>query len=168
MKHIFFVFFLSVMGLGMHAQQGFKVGIQGGLPFNDFNDEVGVVVGADVGYMWALGEVVDLGVSAGYIHGFAETFQTGTVLTGLSDVQFVPLAASLRIWPSDSFSFGIDGGQALGINDGNDGGLYYRPLIGFLLGAKTELNFSYTTIDLDDRSWTTVTLGILYTFTPKR
>ncbi|MGB5818395.1 MAG: hypothetical protein WBG90_02845 [Saonia sp.] len=164
MKHIILVFTLSFLGMGLYAQEGFKIGIQGGLPFDDFNDEVGVVVGLDVGHMWALGEVVDLGVATGFIYGFQETFQTDTILTDLSDVQFIPLAGSIRIWPSDSFSLGVEGGQAFGINDGNEGGLYYRPVIGYLMGANTELNFSYTTIELEDRSWTTVNLGVLYTF----
>ena len=164
MKNTIVAFLLTFLGMGLYAQEGFKIGIQGGLPFDDFNDEVGVVVGIDVGHMWALGEVVDLGICTGYIHGFHETFQTNIVRTDLPDVQFIPVAGSIRIWPSNSFSFGVEGGQAFGINKGNDGGLYYRPLIGYLMAANTELNFSYTTVKLEGRSWTTVNLGVLYTF----
>ncbi|WP_411030702.1 hypothetical protein [Spongiimicrobium sp. 3-5] len=84
-------------------------------------------------------------------------------MVDLPDVQFAPTAASARIWPSNSFSIGIEGGYAFGINDGNDGGLYYRPLLGYLFGTTTEVNLSYTTVELDQRSWTTVNLGLLYT-----
>ena len=76
----------------------------------------------------------------------------------------MPLAVSMRLWPSNSFSIGVDAGYALGLNEGNDGGLYYRPLVGFLLGAQTELNFSYSNINLEDDKWSTITIGILYTF----
>ncbi|WP_411030703.1 hypothetical protein [Spongiimicrobium sp. 3-5] len=67
MRHIILTIALSVFATGLFAQEGLKFGIQGGLPFNDFNDEVGVVVGVEIGHMWALGEVVDLGVMASYI-----------------------------------------------------------------------------------------------------
>lgn len=161
-----YILAMALMGAiyGLQAQEGFKIGIQGGIPFGDFDDQISVMVGLDLGYMHALGEVVDVGITSGLIHGFAETFQTTTPNIDFPSVQFVPLAGSVRIWPSNSLSFGVDGGYALGLGDDNDGGLYYRPLIGYLLGPKTELNLSYTSISSNDRSWTTVTLGILYTF----
>jgi len=168
MKRFIFVLFLAFCSSMTHAQEGFKVGIQGGLPFGDFNDDVGLFVGADMGYMWALGEVVDLGATVGFIHGFAETFGDNAPSVDLPDVQFVPLAGSLRIWPSNSFSFGINAGTALGINEGNDGGLYYRPIIGFLLGPRTELNLSYTGIQLDEGTWSSANLGVVYTFPSRR
>ncbi len=149
---------------GLFAQEGFKIGIQGGIPLNDFDDQISVAVALDIGYMHALGEVVDFGVISGFIHGFPETFQTNTVNIDFPSVQFVPLTAAIRIWPSNSFSFGGNAGYAFGLNEGNEGGLYYRPIIGYLLGAKTEINVSYTGISLDNASWTTATLGILYTF----
>ncbi len=163
MKNIFFTFFLALLGMQLSAQEGFKIGIQGGLPLGDYNDKVGVVLGFDVGHMWALGEVVDLGITAGYIYGFPEKFRAEVVSVDLPSIQFLPIAASIRFWLSNSVSLGIDVGQALGINDGNDGGLYYRPQIGFLFGTQTEINLSYTGISQDQGSWSTATLGILYT-----
>lgn len=160
-------FFFWFSTIGLVAQEGVKLGIQGGLPFNDFNSEVGEVVGVDIGYMKALGEVVDIGVMAGFLNGFPEKYERENPLVDFPHVQFVPLAGSVRIWPSDSFSFGGDVGYAFGINSGNEGGLYYRPIVGYLLGPKTEINLSHTNIKLENRDWTTVTLGILYTFMPR-
>ncbi len=162
-----FSFFLLFFTICLSAQQGLKLGIQAGLPLNEFNEEVGIVIGADLGYMWALGEVIDLGLAVGYIHGFPEKFDRDNPLTDFPSTQFIPLAGSLRIWPSNSFSFGVDVGQALGINEGNEGGLYYRPILGYLMGPKTELNISYTGIQLENRAWNTLTLGVLYTFSNK-
>jgi hypothetical protein len=150
------------------SQEGFKIGAQGGLPIGDFNDQIGVVVGADIGYMWAPNQVFDLGIKAGIIHGFAERFRAETVSVKLPSMQFAPVAASLRIWPSPAFSFGADVGQAFGLNDGNEGGFYYRPQIGFQTGPQSELNFSYTAIDQDTETWSTVTLGFVYTFLSAR
>ncbi|MEM9143352.1 MAG: hypothetical protein AAGA86_10225 [Bacteroidota bacterium] len=161
-KVVFFLVFVFC-ALPLFAQQGFKVGIQGGLPIGDYNDLVGVVMGGDLGYMAALGEVVDLGLSAGYLYGFPEKYGNENSVGDLPSIQFVPLAGSLRLWPSNAFSIGVDAGYALGLNEGNDGGIYLRPLVGFLLGPQTELNFSYTNIGRDDTQWTTVTMGVRYT-----
>lgn len=165
MKNRVLIIICTFFALGLSAQEGFKVGIHGGMPFDDFNDDVSLTLGLDVGHMWALGEVVDAGIALGFINGFPETFHSDVVRTDLPHVQFVPLAASLRIWAGNSFSFGVDGGHALGINKGNDGGLYYRPQIGYLVASNAELNFSYTAIELEGKSWTTINVGLLYTFT---
>ncbi|MBC2839004.1 hypothetical protein [Robiginitalea sp. SC105] len=158
------LFFAGLLfACGVHAQQGFKIGAHGSLPVtSEVNDVVSLSVGLDAGYLAALGEVVDLGAMTGFINGFPEKFDNGGV--DLPNVQFLPLAASVRIWLSNSFSFGGDLGYALGLNDGNDGGLYYKPVIGYLMGAQTEINLSYTGIETEGTPWATVNLGFLYTF----
>ncbi len=163
MKKIALIFVFMLFGFATYAQEGMKFGIQGGLPFNDFNDDVGVVAGADFGYSWALNEVIDLGIMTGYIYGFPEKFKTGNALLDLPSIQFAPLSASLRIWPTKSFSFGGNVGQAFGLNGAKEGGFYYRPQLGYLMSACTEVNLSYTAIGLDNKTWATVTLGMLYT-----
>lgn len=168
MKKSIAVIVLLCLGMASHAQEGLKFGVQGGLAINDYADYTSVILGADFGYMHALSEVVDLGVMVGYIHGFPEKYGTENALIDLPSIQFMPLTASVRIWTSNSFSLGANVGQAIGLNEGNDGGFYYRPQIGFLMGPSTEFNFSYTSIGLDDSNWSTVTLGILYTLQVKR
>tara|TARA_R110002167_G_scaffold27871_19_gene94604 strand:+ start:2491 stop:3006 length:516 start_codon:yes stop_codon:yes gene_type:complete len=168
MKKTIFVLVLTFLTVHTYGQEGFKIGAQGGVALGDYKDKVGVVLGLDLGYMWAISETADLGLATGFLHGFQEKYRADVLTVELPNVQFLPLAASIRIWPSNSFSFGVDVGQALGINDGNDGGLYYRPQIGFLMGAQTELNLSYTGIKQDQESWSTVTFGILYTILSHR
>ncbi|MCK0155972.1 hypothetical protein MWU65_02195 [Cellulophaga sp. F20128] len=161
-KRVLALVFL-VAATSVFAQEGAKIGIQGGIPLGDFTDDVSLMVGVDLGHMWALGEVVDVGVSGGYIHGFAEKYHTGTIVNDLPSIQFLKAAASIRFWASDTFSFGGDIGQGFGLNDGNEGGLYYRPQLGFLMSEHTEVNLSYTGIQLEDQAWTSVSLGIVYT-----
>ena len=163
MKLICSLFLLFICAPGLYAQQGFKIGLHGGLPVNqEANDAVSLVAGADFGFMYALGKLADAGLMTGFINGFPEKFDSGGA--DLPNVQFVPLAVSFRIWPSSSFSFGADVGYALGINEGNDGGLYYKPIIAYMTGARTEINLSYTGIANDELPWSTVQLGFLYTF----
>ena len=172
MKKVVLVLFFALFCSGLFAQEGFKLGVQTGLPYNDFNDISSVMVGGDFGYMRALGEVVDLGVMTGIVHGFPKTFvfeEVGVEVEANQAVDFIPLALSTRIWPSQSFSFGVDVGYAFGVTDGIDGGLYLRPIIGFLFGTYTEINFSHTSINLDnDIKWTTINVGVLHTFKSKR
>lgn len=167
MKNKVLVLAFVVCSFALQAQKGFKLGLHGSLPLGDNNKIVSLGVGLDVGYMYPLGEVVDLGIMTGFINGFPETFHDEIVLNDLPNVQFVPLAVSARIWPSNSFSFGGEIGNAFGINEGNEGGLYYKPIIGFLFGAQTEINISYTNVIMDGEDWTTVNLGVLYTFPTK-
>ena len=171
MKKVILLVLVFFTGTSIYAQEGIKLGIQAGLPYNDFNDISSVMVAADFGYMRALGEVVDLGVMTGLVHGFPKTFvfeEVGVETEENKAIDFVPLALSTRIWPSQDFSLGIDVGYALGISDGNDGGLYFRPVLGYLFGTYTEINVSHTTIKLDGASWTTINFGILHTFKSKR
>lgn len=157
-----FLFFNSI-----HAQEGFRIGIQGGIPSGDFDEAVSLMVGADVGYMWVLGEYFDLGLAAGYIHGFGDKFELESVASERPDIQFLPLAGAFRFWPVRDLSLGANVGQAIGINDGNDGGFYYRPMIGYLFNQTTEINVSYTGISLDDVTWNTISVGLVLTIQTK-
>lgn len=163
MNRTFSLFLLLMCACGLYGQQGFRIGFHAGIPVNqEGNDAVSLMAGLDTGYLFALGEVVDAGAMTGFINGFPEKFDSGGV--DLPHVQFVPLAGSFRIWPSNVFSFGADLGYALGINDGNDGGLYYKPIIGYMTSPRTEVNLSYTGIENDDLPWATVQLGFRYIF----
>ena len=164
----YFILLLALcLSNGIFAQEGFKFGIQAGIPLDDYNEAVSVVLGADFSYMYPLGEVVDVGPAVGYIHGFAETFQTTIIREEQEAVQFLPLSAGVRFWTSNYFSFGGNIGYAMGISDGNEGGLYYRPTIAYLMSSSVEVNLSYTGIDVEETTWSTVTLGIVYNFEPK-
>ncbi|MGI9546919.1 MAG: hypothetical protein ACR2MM_06775 [Flavobacteriaceae bacterium] len=167
MKNLLSAVLFTLLTAGLYAQEGFKIGFQGGIPIGDFDDQVSLAIAADIGYVWALGEMVDLGVASGFINGFTDKFDAESELADLPNVQFVPAAASLRFWPTNSVSIGINGGYAVGINDGNDGGLYARPLIGYLFSTYTEINVSYTYVSLENFSWSTVTVGFLFTIPSK-
>ena len=160
MKRFYLLFFTMAVTSGLFAQEGIKIGLQGSFPFNDFKDAVVLSAAVDVGYMHALGEAVDAGVMTGFINGVPDNFDGGP---DLPSIQFLPVAGSFRIWPSNSFSFGGDAGYAVGIDDGNEGGLYYRPVIGYLFGTNTEVNLSYTGIELNGATWSTVNVGIMHT-----
>ncbi len=168
MKNVLLALACMLTASASLAQEGFKVGIHGGLPIGDNKDVTSLVAGVDAGYMHALGEVIDVGAMIGFINGFPEKYDQELGAPDLPHVQFVPLAVSVRLWPSNSLSVGGDVGTALGINDGNDGGFYYKPTIGYLMGAQTEISLSYVGIAVDNSDWATINLGILYTIPQNR
>lgn len=151
----------------LHAQEGFRIGIQGGIPSGDFDEAISLMIGADVGYMWVLGEYFDLGLATGYVHGFGDTFELESVAAERPDVQFLPLAGAFRFWPARNISIGGNVGQAIGLNEGNDGGFYYRPMLGYLFNQTTEINVSYTGISLEGATWNTISVGLVLTIQTK-
>jgi hypothetical protein len=160
-KSVFFIF-LSILAVQVYAQEGLKAGINLGLPVGDAGDVSGFSIGLDAMYHWEVSEAFNAGIATGFTNAFGKTIDTGIGSFEVEDVQFLPIAASGRFMPSEAFSVGLDLGYAIGISDGNDGGLYYRPIVGYAVTTGTELNLSYTGISLDGATWSTINLGVLF------
>lgn len=160
-KGIFFTL-LSVLAVQVYAQEGLKAGVNLGLPVGDAGDVSGLSLGIDAMYHWEVTETFNAGIAAGFTNAFGKEIETGFGSIEIEDVQFLPIAASGRFMPADRFNIGVDLGYAIGISDGNDGGFYYRPIIGYGMTTGTELNLSYTGISLDGGTWSTINLGVLF------
>ena len=157
-----------MIGFGVQAQEGFKAGVNLGLPVGDAGDASNFSVGVDAVYHWEVSDAFYAGVATGFTNAFGktETFSDGGITAEIEfeDVQFLPIAASGRFAASEDFKVGADLGYAVGISDGNDGGFYYRPIVGYNVAEKIELNLSYTGISLDGGTWSTINLGVLFAF----
>lgn len=168
----FALLFMTFIGQaqGLVDKDKFKVGFNAALPIGDAADFSSFSLGLDVQYHYGVSKVFDLGIATGFTNAFGktETISDGTITieADFDNVQFVPVAGAVRIFPTvrSRVSFGADLGYAVGISDGNDGGFYYRPTLAVNTGATTELTFSYTGISLDGGSWETLTLGVLFGF----
>lgn len=168
---VFTLLFLFVVTITLQAQvdrSTLKLGIHGGVPVSDAADVSSFTLGLDVMHFWGVSKEFDLGLVTGFTNAFGDTdtVTTGNVTaqTGFDNIQFLPLAGAIRLYPTSKFNLGGDIGYAIGVNEGNDGGLYYRPMIAVNVGGTTELNASYTVIDGDTSNWSTVTLGFLIGF----
>lgn len=162
MKKGIFLILVSVFAVQAYAQEGFKAGVNLGLPVGDAGDVSGFSIGLDAMYHWQVSDSFNAGVATGFTNAFGKSIDTGFGDIEIPDVQFLPIAASGRFMPSEGFSIGADLGYAIGISDGNDGGFYYRPIVGYAIATSTELNLSYTGISLDGGSWSTINLGVLF------
>lgn len=162
MKKLVLIASFAAFSLGVNAQEGFKAGINLALPVGDASDVSGFSIGIDALYHWAVTEEFNAGIATGFTNAFGKTIDTSLGSIEISDVQFLPIAASGRYRASDAFNVGIDLGYGIGISDGNDGGFYYRPIAGYAVSEKTEVNLSYTGISLDGATWSTIAVGVLF------
>ncbi|MBT8315171.1 MAG: outer membrane beta-barrel protein [Maribacter sp.] len=162
MKKVVLVAALALVGLTVSAQDGLKLGANLGLPVGDAGDVSGFSIGLDAHYMFETAGEFDLGVAAGFTNAFGKTIGDGNFSVEVDDVQFLPLAGVARFSASEEISVGVDLGYAVGISDGNDGGFYYRPTVGYAVSDNIEINASYTGISLDGGTWSTINLGVLF------
>ncbi|WP_350287047.1 hypothetical protein [uncultured Croceitalea sp.] len=161
---------LFLASLSLQAQvdrTNFRAGINAGLVLGDFSDNYSLNLGLELQHLWGLSREIDLGVATGFYNAFGEkqTLDEGGISIEIEfdNVQYIPAAAALRIYPTRGFKIGGDVGYAIGINEGNEGGLYYRPVLGVDINDVTEFNVSYTAID-DEVTFGAAMFGVLFLF----
>ena len=125
------------------VNQDIKLGISGGLPLGDIDDYYSFNLSVDAAYLFEVADMVYVGPLVGYSHHFAKEYMG---VKG-DDIQHLPIAASGRInfGLENAMFFGADLGYAVGISDGLDGGIYYRPKVGYDFGRVSAI-LSYTGI----------------------
>lgn len=174
MKKSISTFLLFFIVFAIQAQQrkidrtNFRMGLNGGIVVEDISDRYSFALGIDIYNHWGVSKALDIGVTAGFFNAFGEkeTLSSNGVVveTKFTNLQYVPIGASLRIYPGFDFKFGGDVGYAVGINKGNQGALYYRPSLGIDIGnGSSELNVSYFAVN-DDVTFSSVLLGYLILF----
>lgn len=174
MKKQILVAVVAIMTFGFSAtaqqvdRSSFKAGVFAGIPVGDYSDASSFGLGLDLAHHWGVSELFDLGLASGYIHAFGESDSVtdGALEIDYSfgDIQFIPVAGAIRMYPTYEFKLGADVGYAVGVNEGNDGGFYVRPSVGYNITGNTELNASYITISNDGASFSMIAVGLLFLF----
>ncbi|MCX7547685.1 hypothetical protein OS188_06955 [Xanthomarina sp. F1114] len=168
MKKLFLTAAIAVFGFSiMSAQGGFKLGANFALPVGDAGDFSSFSIGLDAAYLVEVSEKFEVGAATGFSNAFGKT-ETVTILgytveADYDDVQFIPVAAAARFKATEALYIGVDLGYAIGINDGNDGGFYYRPRVGYSFTDMIGANISYSGVSVDGGNWSTIGLGIEFT-----
>lgn len=165
MKKVLLIAAIAVFGFtSVNAQEGgIKAGVNFGLPMGDASDITTFNAGVDFAYLFSVADSFMVGPMVGYSHFFGDEMEFFGVTVEIDDIQFVPIAASARFYASEDMFFGADLGYAVGINDGNDGGFYYRPKAGYNLGA-IGLVLSYQGISVTGGTFSSLNLGIEFGF----
>lgn len=144
------------------AQSGFTFGANIGMPVGDVEDYSDLQVGADIAYRYNVTPMIDVGGLFGYSRFFIDDADSPFGSIETNDIEFLPIAASGRVNFALLF-LGADLGYAIGLDDGNDGGFYYRPLVGVKLGPVGVIG-SYSGINVDGEPIGSVNLGIEFGF----
>lgn len=164
MKKFLFLMVFAFIGLTLKAQEGLDGRINGGLPIGDASDFTSFSISFDFSYLWETSETFDAGLTTGLIYVFGKDWDDGPFTIEVDDGQFLPIAAAGRFHASEDVSLGADVGYALGINEGNNGGFYYRPLLEYGISESLNLNASYTGISDDGSSFDIISLGLGFSF----
>jgi hypothetical protein len=160
MKRLVLIFCFTLLGIAAsQAQSGLRVGANIGLPVGDIEEVSNFQLGADLSYMVGVADMLYVGPKVGYTRFFIEDIDSEFGDFEIDDPSFLPIAASGRVSLVRGFFFGADLGYAVGLNDGNDGGFYYKPQAGFNFG-KIGLILSYTGISVDGGSFAAINAGI--------
>jgi len=165
MKKLLLVAVVALFSMTSMNAQTFKVGATIGLPAADAADISTFVLGVDAYYYFTnVDAVVELGATAGFRNFFGDDIEILNQTIEIDDGQFLPLAAAARLKLFGILSGGADLGYAVGINDGNDGGFYFRPVVGIDIADTIELNASYENISNDGVNWGNLNIGVLFEF----
>jgi len=175
MKKSVIILLFVFSAISLNAQRNvditnFRAGVHGGLVLGEFSEAYSFGLGVDLSHHWGVSKMIDIGIATGFHNAFGskESIEVNGSFTEteFANIQYIPVGASLRIYPGKNvgFKFGGDVGYALGINAGNEGALYYRPSLGIdVKGGISEVNISYFTVN-DDVSFSAILLGYLFLF----
>ncbi len=155
MKKLFCLIVVVGLGITTVSAQGFKLGANIGIITGDASDFFNLNIGLDVNFLWQASDEFDVGLAAGFTNGFGED--------EIDDAQFLPLSVAGRFNASEQFVIGGDIGYAVGIDEGNEGGFYYRPMVGYNISETAQINVSYTGISMEGGfNWSTINLGVMF------
>lgn len=155
MKKLFLAAFAVFAFASVNAQD-FKAGLNLGLPVGDADTAYSLNFQLDLTYLFEVSEEFDAGITAGYSHTLLKSeFKDFGDAAG-----FIPIAAAGRYAVSDDFTLGADIGYALGVNDGNDGGFYYRPRVQYGISDSLDAVLAFSNVSADGFTFSAVTVGV--------
>lgn len=140
--------FLMIGLSNSYAQSNFRYGANVGIPVGDA-DFYDLNIGADLAYIFEVSEGLGVGPMLGYTN-----FSTGGFSASL-----MPVAATGRYGLVDAFFVGADLGYGISLEDGWDGGFFYRPKVGYEFGTIVGL-VSYSGIIVDGGTLSSINLGV--------
>ena len=157
---IYLLIGLLLLTFGSYAQNGYRAGIGAMLPSGDAEELSTFGLNVDLGYLFSLGEDVELGPVTGYQHFFGETINGSDFELEIDATQFIPAAAAIVWNPAARLLIGGDVGYAFGLNEGNDGGFYYAPRLSYGVSDAVYFVGSYRSVSLDGGNWNSIQAGI--------
>ncbi|WP_104735950.1 outer membrane beta-barrel protein [Hanstruepera ponticola] len=169
-KHVITIVAALLLSLSTYAQSGLNLGVSIGFPYENYEGyDYSFAFNIDANYLFEVNSAFNLGFATGYGQAFGEDFFFGPINFETPDYQYVPLAAAARFNLNSRLVFGADVGYALSVSSAKDGfnrdyytgGFYWRPMVGFNLNDKMQLNINYIGISDDYFYYSAFNLGFM-------
>ncbi len=149
----------------MYGQGKFAFGFNGGPVVGDLKDAVSVNLAVDFEYLHAVTDKFEVGGATGYIIGFTKDIELpNNQNLEVDNISFIPVAIAFRFNVANPLSIGVDTGYGVGINEGNEGGFYYRPRLGIGVSESVDLVASYVGVANGGGNYNAATFGVLFGF----
>lgn len=164
MKKFLMIAALAIFGFStttLSAQENnMKIGAFASIPMGDWGDMYGFGAGADFQYLFEVGEGFQVGPMASLMWYSGKEMDFGFLgKVKLDDAMFLPIGGTAR-YSFDAFFVGVDLGYGIGLApSGNDGGLYFKPKVGYNFGNIGAV-VSYSGVSLDGVTASSVNLGV--------
>mgnify|MGYP000521547063 CR=1 FL=1 len=153
------------------AQSGLNLGFSFGFPYENYDGyDFSFAFSGDINYLFEVSEAFDIGLASGYGHALGRSYYVGPIVGNIDtpDYQYVPVALAARINANQRLTFGADIGYAISVTSAKDlannkyyeGGFYWRPMIGFNVNEKIQLNANYVGISDPYFYYSTVNIGL--------
>ncbi|WP_222984336.1 hypothetical protein [Flagellimonas meishanensis] len=143
------------------AQGKIGIGINAGLPVGDAGDLSSFAIIADLGYYVEASDQFEIAPTIGIIQAFGKEIEGVGISFEVPDIQFLPIALQGRINASEDFWLQAGLGYALGINEGNDGGFYYSPQMGYNISEAVALSLGYRGVS-NNGTFSLISAGLLF------
>ncbi|MDW5288249.1 hypothetical protein [Formosa sp. PL04] len=158
--------------LSASAQEGFRVGIHGGVPLGDANDVSNFNYGADLSYLFQVRENLAIGAAGSYTTFSGDDIEIDNLPNiGIDDFSFATVAGSARgeynnlfLTADLGYAFGVDTGDlepAFNLDNDYNGGVYYQGKFGWTNGTFDIYGY-YKGISGDDLNLSAVGAGFAY------
>ncbi len=165
MKKLVLVTLTLVFGIfSAHSQGRFQAGGHLGLPVGDAGDLATFAIALDLAYILEINDNISAGPTVGYSHSFGDDTTIGGFTVSIDDVQFLPIGGRAQFDITDQFLARAELGYGVGINDGNDGGFYFSPQVGYSVSDMIDIIAAYRSVSRDGGSWDMITLGASFWF----
>lgn len=136
------------------SQSGFNIGGSIGFPYENYDGyDFSFAFSVDANYLFEVNQQFNIGLATGYGQAFGDNYYVGPFYGNFDtpDFQYVPVAAAARFNVNRRMVFGADIGYAISVTSAKDnfnnkyydGGFYWRPMFGFNLNERFQLNFNY-------------------------
>tara|TARA_R110002012_G_scaffold180393_1_gene346182 strand:- start:2506 stop:3006 length:501 start_codon:yes stop_codon:yes gene_type:complete len=166
MKKTLLIAVLIILGIGKsNAQDGeLALGLKSAFPISDFSRYSSLGIGAELMYLNSVSNQFLIGGSLGYTTYIIDDLKIlGQTIEG-ENISFLPINfKAMYLLQGSKFALGADLGYAVGVNDGNEGGLLYEPKLIFNNNTLL-LSVGYQGITNDGDKINSVQVGAAFKF----